>query len=107
MLRNINLNVNNDLCFTLSCELVGWLTIAKSQALKIIYLAHAGAVEVVVGEGKIVSWGGARTIGEVHKRKLTNNMFLQSDFLTSLSSSLTPLFYTIRKLALWTNGKKI
>ena len=30
--------------------------------------------------------------GEVHKRKLTNKMFLHSDLLTSLSSSLTPLF---------------
>ena len=27
MVRNVNVNVNNDLCFTLSCELVGWPTI--------------------------------------------------------------------------------
>ena len=92
--------------FTLSCELVGWTTIAKSQGLKIVYHAHAGAVEGVVGEGKSVSWGGARTKGEVHKRELTNKMFLHSNLLTSLSSSLTPLFFTIRKLALRTNGIK-
>ena len=65
----------------------------KSQALKIFYHAYPGAVEGVVGEVKSISWGGARTKGEVHKRKLTNKMFLHSDLLTSLTSSLTPLFY--------------
>ena len=49
-------------------------------------------VEGVVGEVKSVSWGGAQTKGEVHKRELTNKMLLQSDLLTSLTSSLTPLF---------------
>ena len=49
-------------------------------------------VEGVVGEVKSVSWGGARTKGEVHKRELTNKMFMQSDLLTSLTSSLTQLF---------------
>ena len=68
-------------------------TIAKSQALEIVYRAHAGDVEGAVGEGESVSWGGARTKVEVHKRKLTNKMFLHSDFLTSLSSSLTPIIY--------------
>ena len=63
-------------------------------------------VEGVVGEVKSVSWGVARTKGEVHKRKLTKSMFLHSDFLTSLTSYLTPLFFTIRKLALRTNDKK-
>ena len=48
--------------------------------------------EGVVGEVKIVSWGGARTKGEVHKRELTKNMFLHSDLLTPLTSSLTPIF---------------
>ena len=38
-------------------------------------------VEGVVGEVKSVSWGGARTKGEVHKRELTNKMFLYSDLL--------------------------
>ena len=41
---------------------------------------------------KSASWGGAQTKGEVHKREFTNKMFLHSDFLTSLTSSLTPLF---------------
>ena len=54
-------------------------TIAKSQALEIVYRSHAGAVERAVGEGESVSWGGAQTKGEVHKRKLANKMFLQSD----------------------------
>ena len=63
-------------------------------------------VEGVVGEVKSVSWGGARTKGEVHKRGLTKNMFLHSDLLTSLTSSLTPLFFTIRKLALRINDIK-
>ena len=49
-------------------------------------------VEEVVGEVKSVSWGGARTKGEVHTRELTNKIFLHSDLLTSLTSSLTPLF---------------
>ena len=49
-------------------------------------------VEGVVGEVKSVSRGGARTKGEVHNRELTNKMFLHSDLLTSLTSSLTPLF---------------
>ena len=44
----------------------GWiviLTIAKYQALEIVYHIHAGDVEGVVGETKSVSWGGARTKG--------------------------------------------
>ena len=72
-----------------------------------VYRAHAGAVEGVVVEGKSVSWGGARTKGEVHKHELTKNTFLHSDLLTSLTSSLTPLFFTIRKLAFRTNEIKI
>ena len=79
------------------------MTIAKYQVLEIFYRANAGDVEGVVGEGKSVTWRGARTKGEANKHKLTNNMFLHSDLLTSLSSSLTPLFFTIRKLALRTN----
>ena len=64
-------------------------------------------VEGVVGEVERVSQGGAQTKGEAHKRKLTNKMFLYSDLLTSLTSSLTPLFLTIRKLVLQTNEIKI
>ena len=63
-------------------------------------------VEGVVGEVTSVGWGGAQTKGEVHKRELTNTMFLHSDLLTSLTSSLTPLFFTIIKLALQTNEIK-
>ena len=63
-------------------------------------------VEGVVGEVKSVSWGGSQTKGEVHKRKLTNKMFLHSDLLISLTSSLTQLFFMIRKLALQTNEIK-
>ena len=47
----------------------------------------------MVGEVKSVSWGGAQTKGEAHKSELTNKMFLHSDLLTSLTSSLKPLFY--------------
>ena len=90
MVRNVNVNVNIDLYFTLYCELV-WVT-AKSQELEIFYHAHAGDVEGVVGEVKSVSWGGAQTKGEVHKRKLTKNIFSHIVLLTSLSSYLTPLF---------------
>ena len=55
-------------------------------------------VEGVVGEVKSVSWGGALTKGEVHKRKLTNEMFLHSDLLKSITSSLTPLFLRLENL---------
>ena len=97
MVRNVNENVNNDFCFTLSCELVGWPTIAKSQALEIIFRAHNGAIEWVLGEWKSVIWVCAWTKGEVQKRKLTNKMLLHSDLFASLGSSLTPTFLTIRK----------
>ena len=80
MVRNVNVNVNIDLYFTLYCELV-WVT-AKSQALEIVYCVHAGAVKGVVGEGESVSWGGAQTKGEVHKHELAKKMFLHSDLLT-------------------------
>ena len=80
MVCNKNVNVTNDLCFTLSCELVRWPTIAKSQVLEIVYRGHAGAFEGGVGEGKSVIWGGAKTKVELYKRKLTNKMFLHSDF---------------------------
>ena len=56
-------------------------TIAKSQALEIVYRAHAGAVEGAVGEGESVSWGGARTKGKGHECELIKSMFLHSDLL--------------------------
>ena len=55
-------------------------------------------IEGVVGKVKSVIWGGARTSGGVHKRELTNNMFLHSYLLTSLTSSLTPLFLLLENL---------
>ena len=70
-----------------------------------VYIAHAGAIEGVLGEGGSISWGVTRKKGEVHKRELTKKMFLHSDLLTSLSSSLIQLFFTIRKLAL--RGNKV
>ena len=103
---NVNVNVSVDLCFRISCELVGWLTIGKSQALEIVYCSHDGNVKGVVGEGGSVSWGGARTKGELNKRKLTKNMLLYSDLLTSLIYSLTQLCFTIVKLVLRGNGIK-
>ena len=54
-------------------------------------------VEGVVDEVQNVSWGGERTKGEVHKREHTKNVFLHSDLLTSLSSSLTPMFLRLKK----------
>ena len=64
------------------------------------YIAHAGSVEGVVGEGEIASWGGTRTKGEVHMQKINKKMFLHSVLLLPLSYSLTQLFLMIRKLAL-------
>ena len=61
------------------------------KALEIIYRANGAAVEgladrnghrrKVVGEGKSVSWGGARTKGKGPECKLTKRMFLYSDLL--------------------------
>ena len=59
--------------------------------MEIFYLANGAAVEEladrnghrrkVVGEGKSVSWGGARNKGKGRELKLTKNMFLHSDLL--------------------------
>ena len=94
------------------------------KALLIVYLTNGAEVEgladrnghrrKLVGEGKSVSWGGARTKGKGRECELTKNMFLHSDLLKlclkknrrSMSSSLTQLFLTIRKLALRTNDIK-
>ena len=61
------------------------------KVLEIFYRSNGAAVEElddrnghrrkVVGEGKIFSWGGARTKGKGRKCKLTKNMFLRSDLL--------------------------
>ena len=94
------------------------------KALEVVYIANLSAVEgladrngqirKVVGEGKSVSWGGARTKGKGRECKLTKNMFLHSDLLKlclkkngrSMSSSLTQLFFTIIKIALRTHEIK-
>ena len=94
------------------------------KALEIIYRANGSAVEgladsngyrqKMLREGKSVSWGVARNKGKGRECKLTKNMFLHSDLLksclqkntTSLISSLTQLFSTIRKLALQNNRIK-
>ena len=68
----------------------------------------------VVGEGKSVSWGGERTKGKGRECELTKNMFLHSDLLklclkkntTSMTISLTQMFFTNRKLALQGNKVK-
>ena len=44
------------------------MTIAKSQALEMVYRTHSGAVEGVVGEGVSVIWVVIQTKVEVHKR---------------------------------------
>ena len=94
------------------------------KALEIFYLVNGASVEgltdrnghrrKVVDEGKSVSWGGAQTKGKGHECKLTKKMFFHSDLLKlclkkngrSMSSFLTQLFFTIRKLALRTNDIK-
>ena len=82
MMRNLNVNVNNAFCFTLSYELFGWPTIAKYQAFETFYCTYADTVEGVVVEGGIVIWGGEKTKGEVQKCEITNEMFLLSYLLT-------------------------
>ena len=61
------------------------------RTLEIFYRANGAAVEglayryghrrKVLGEGKSVSWGGARTKGKGREYKLTKNIFLNSDLL--------------------------
>ena len=95
------------------------------KALEMVYRANGAAVEgmddrnghrrKLVGKGESVSWGDARTKGKGRECQTTKNIFLHSDLLklclkkntTSLTSSLTPLYCTIRKLALQTNEIKI
>ena len=61
------------------------------KALENVYRENGDAVEEladsnghlrkVVGEGKSVSWGGARTKGKGREYKLTKKMLLHSDLL--------------------------
>ena len=53
-------------------------------------------VEGLLGEVESISWVGAQTKGEVYKCKLTNKLLSHSDLLTSLTSSLTPLFLQLK-----------
>ena len=81
------------------------------KALEIVYRINGAAVEgpsdrnghtrKLLGEGESLSWGGAQTKVKGRKCELTKHMVLYSDILklclkkntTSLTSSLTPLFY--------------
>ena len=73
-----------------SAQIIQYIDLAL-KALEIVYRANGVAVEgladrngnrrEVVGEGKIVSWGGARTKGKGREFKLTKKMFLHSDLL--------------------------
>ena len=94
------------------------------KVLEIVYRANGAAVEglasrngdrqKVVGEGKSVSWGGARTKGKGREYKLTKKMFLHSDLLNlclkkkhNISEFLPDTtVFTIIKLALRTNEIK-
>ena len=61
------------------------------KVLQIVYRANGAAVEGLagrngnrkkeLGKGESVSWGGARTKGEVCECKLTKKMFFHSDLL--------------------------
>ena len=61
------------------------------KALEIVYLTNGASVEgiadrnvhrlLVVGQGKSVSWGGARTKGKGRECELTKKRFLHSDLL--------------------------
>ena len=117
MVRNVNINI--DLCFRLSCELVGWLTILgfpvnlsgdrllpNTKRWK-LSTAH------VVGEGKSGSWGGALTKGEVRECEITKicsstviswSCVWRKRKITELFPDTT--FYLIRKLALRINKIK-
>ena len=83
----INLNVNIDFCFNLSCKLVGWLTILgfpmnfSGEWLFPNFKRWNFSTEKIVGEWKSASWGDAQTKDEVRECKPTKKMFLHSDFL--------------------------
>ena len=88
------------------------------KALEIVYRANGAAVEgladrnghrqKVVGDGKSVSWGGARAKGKGRECELTKKMFLHSDLLKLCMkkkhniSEFFPdtIFFMFRKLTL-------
>ena len=61
------------------------------EALEIVFCGNGASVEGIsdrnghrrkeVGEGKSVSWGGARTKGEGHECELTKKIFFHNDLL--------------------------
>ena len=96
-----NINVNIDLCFSLSCELVGWLIILGFPVNLSGYWILPNlkpwkfSTTQVVGEVESVGWGGAYTKGEVREWKITKNMFLHSDLLKlrrNKTHNITELF---------------
>ena len=102
-----NVNVNVDLCFRLSCELVGWLTIIKSQSLEIVYIAGGGWMgNWQLGRCTNQRWG---TQVQTHQKDI-----LPQWFVAVLSEGKTEdnwvlpwhhCFYLL-KLALQTNEKR-
>ena len=85
MVRNVNVNINVDLCLTLSCELVGRLPNIKRWKLSTAHMPGR--------------WRGGRWSEKCQLGRCTNQRWgaqarthQHSDFLTSLISSLTPLF---------------
>ena len=73
-----------------SAQIIQYVDMAL-KALEIVYRTNGAAVEGLadrnghrrkgVGEGKSVSWGGARTKGKGRECELTKNMFWHSDLL--------------------------
>ena len=74
--------------------------------MEIIYCKNEDAVEglydrnlhrgKVLGEGKSVSWGGARTKDKGREYELTKKLFLQSDMLKfCLKKNTTSLTYSL------------
>ena len=85
MLHNVNVNV--DLCFRISCKLVGWLAIL---GFPVNFLGEwllpnlkrwDFSTAQVLAEGKSGSWGGAQNKGDVHEFKLNKKIVFHSDLL--------------------------
>ena len=69
--------------------------VANGAAVEGIADRNGHGRKVVVGEGKSVSWGGARTKGMGRKCILTKKMFLYSDlfkFCLSKKHNITEFF---------------
>ena len=72
-------------------QLRDWQINLALKALEIVYLENGVAIEgladrnghrqKLLGEGKSVNWGGARTKGKGRECELTKNIFLHSDLL--------------------------